>query len=494
MVLPSRGKPCSPRARLRNGSFKAVKRAVAKENQQEPLSLNDCTSKLRLILPNLWSLHKEGRGKKVLEGKTEFREVASLTLQDVRKWLRSPKAGQALNKWIRKTSDATLRRVLRLVARGRALTRRLGFRFQDPSKSGTWSVENIIGHSKKRVGRLPERRASEVSWHSYWASFRLKISEGSVDGIVIERFFRTKALATKIEKRRPGENGGPLAQELVHVTAHSRRNKAVDRRSKIKVIRRAAHLLPAVIMHPLRTSGLPRWTMIYLHGMGSSALGNYGDRPHYFNDGTAAVKVIVPTAPSREVSCFDSWWSKSKPREQGQGTKWRLTKFFSWYDYTSNHGGRKEDALCIESLHAMQRALHKIIEREAAELGGRTDRIIIGGKSQGCATALDAALTYPKKLGGFIGLVGHLLSCTPVDPDGAQAETPFHFYHEVEDDIMQWHWVKEEQKRLTDAGYKVKSMRCKDPEGTGHFIGGIEGQWIRRSLRQICLKEKQSSS
>ncbi|CAE8619494.1 unnamed protein product [Polarella glacialis] len=322
------------------------------------------------------------------------------------------------------------------------------------------------------------------SWHSYWTAYRLRL-QGS--DLVIQRTAGTKELSTRIEKRRRGEIGGPLASELVHVTAHSRRELAADRRKKIKVIRRAAHLLPAVIMRPSSLpQSLQRWTLIYLHGMGSSALANYADRPHYFHDGTASVKVIIPTAPSREVSCFDTWFTKTRASKEPSGSKWRLERFNSWYDYTSNHGGRREDTLDLHSLHAMQRALHKIIWREAEELGGRTDRILLGGKSQGCATALDAALTFPKRLGGFVGLVGHLLSCTPVDPGGPQVSTPFHFHHEVEDDIMQWDWVQLEEQRLRDAGYQVRSTRSRDPEGTGHFIGGVEGQWIRRSLREIC--------
>merc|ERR1719352_1761648 len=96
------------------------------------------------------------------------------------------------------------------------------------------------------------------------------------------------------------------------MTCHSRRKMAEDSRKRIKVERCAANLLPAVTLRLLQPPGSDRWTFIYLHGLGSSALGNYVDRPHYFLDGYTSLKVIVPTAPLRELTCFDTWWVTTK--------------------------------------------------------------------------------------------------------------------------------------------------------------------------------------
>lgn len=273
------------------------------------------------------------------------------------------------------------------------------------------------------------------------------------------------------------------------MTARSRCEKASDRRKRIRVVRRTANLLPAVILRPL--SGPQQWTLIYLHGFGSSAFKNYGDRPHFFVDGSFAIKVVVPTAPGREVSCYDGWWERTQRRPQNDDAgkvapQWKLAKFRAWYDYLSNHDGRREDAIDWHSLGAIQRALHGIIQHEMRELGGRASRVIVGGKSQGCCTALDATLTFPQALGGFVGIVGHLLSCTPVEPGGPQASTPLHFFHEPEDTIMRWHWVQQGQQRLREAGYHVYARRQPDPEKHGHFVEGVEGAWIRSALRSIC--------
>lgn len=433
---------------------------------------------LRAALPKLWK--RKTRDSELESG--DDRTV--LSLSSVRAWLRSAAAGKALNQWAERASDLMLGRAFRQLSRSAPLRLRMGIRFQDPSQHGGWEVSNLKGYRETRLGRMPLRVASIVSWHSYWAAFRVHVQKyDSEDKVIIDRQLLTKKMSTAVEKQRRGE-ARQLSSGRFHVTAHSRRQQAVDKRKRIKVVRKQADLLPAVVMKPVASPTLPRYTLIFLHGMGEVAM-RYADRPHYFHDGSAALKVLIPTAPLREISCFDTWWSKVKSRDV-KGGRWRLEKFNSWYDYISNRGGRKEDAIDIDSLHRTQESLHEIIAREAEELGGRSDRIILGGKSQGCVTALDAALTYPKRLGGFIGLVGHLLSCTPIEENGPQIQTPLHFYHEVEDDIMQWHWVSKMERRLRSSNYNVRSFRGKDPEGNGHFVGGVEGAWIRKSLRMIC--------
>jgi predicted esterase len=327
-----------------------------------------------------------------------------------------------------------------------------------------------------------------VSW------FGFRFLENST--VEVRRGVARKMVTVRAEKRRRGDPDGPLAEEMITVTARTRCDKAVDRRRKIRIVRRTADLLPAVIFRPI--TGPQQWTLIYLHGLGSS-FWNYIDKPHYFVDGTIALKIVVPTAPQREVSCFDGWWvPKQQRKNQADGSsgrpakRYQLQKFASWYDYLSNHDGRREDAIDWKSLGAIQRALHGIIQREAAELGGRPDRIIIGGKSQGCCTALDALLTYPRPLGGFVGVVGHLLGCSPVEPGGPQAQTPLHFFHEPEDAMMRWEWVQHGERRLREAGYAVHSRHCPDPEKNGHFIDGVEGTWVRSAVRSICTPKRVS--
>merc|ERR1719362_1112552 len=413
-------------------------------------------------------------------------QTVPLPMDKLRKWLRKLKTPASRWGW---ATDRDLRRRLRTLERLPRLQHRLGVRFQDPS--GTWSVKNLVGFSTNPVKRSKNRDV-QISWNNYvsWFGFRC-LDNATVE---VRRGVGRKMVTVRAEKRRRGDPAGPLAEEMITVTARTRCDQAVDRRRKIRVVRRTADLLPAVIFRPI--NGPQQWTLIYLHGLGSSAFENYLDKPHYFVDGSTALKIVVPTAPLPEVSCFDGWWVKSQRKKQACGSlgsscpRWRLQRFVSWYDYLSNHDGRREDAIDWKSLGATQRALHGLIQREAAELGGRPDRIVIGGKSQGCCTALDALLTYPRPLGGFVGVVGHLLGCSPVEPGGPQAQTPLHFFHEPEDTMMRWEWVQHGERRLREAGYTVYARHCLDLERNGHCVGGIEGTWVRSALRSICSSKR----
>merc|ERR1712217_100468 len=89
-------------------------------------------------------------------------------------------------------------------------------------------------------------------------------------------------------------------------------------------------------------------------------------------------------------------------------------KQYAWYDYKTDHEGRQEDELYSSTLRATRDRIFQILDREIALLDGDASRVFIGGASQGCCTALHCALQYPRVLGGFVGIVGHLLSCSPV--------------------------------------------------------------------------------
>jgi predicted esterase len=71
----------------------------------------------------------------------------------------------------------------------------------------------------------------------------------------------------------------------------------------------------------------------------------------------------------------------------------------------SSLGGRSEDTAGIASSQAF---FHQLIASEVAK-GIPSERIILGGFSQGGAMSLYAGLTAPHKLGGIFGLSCYLL-------------------------------------------------------------------------------------
>jgi predicted esterase len=123
----------------------------------------------------------------------------------------------------------------------------------------------------------------------------------------------------------------------------------------------------------------------------SETLGDRGGR----------LKLVFLNAPEREVSCYGD----ERPRLQ------------AWHDYFTDHGGdegRPELEEEIDEAHvAWSRArIHAAIDAEVALLGGDHSRVAVGGASQGCCMALDAALTHPAVLGGVFASFGQVYACT----------------------------------------------------------------------------------
>jgi len=326
-----------------------------------------------------------------------------------------------------------------------------GGRYMDPE--GDASVNNLMGFVQG-----PRREGSTwVAWNEYGMLYRLRRVDGRVGS---------------------GTGG---TYEVVCSRAFKRLSCAVSRRNIAVATEEGeqAEFKSSIVLEP-RHVGVgrvaPTWTLIYLHSFSNKAA-DYTHFPHYFGVSGAALRVVLPTAPQQEQTCFKDWmvWKGGK-------LQWRRIKFNSWFDYLTDRAGKAENDIDLESLLAMRARLHALIRREVQRVGD-PKRVIVGGASQGCCVALDAALTYPEELGGVVGLVGHVLGSTPLDP--AKRGMPLHLFHETTDKEMRWSWVKDTVKRLVDAGFTVTSKREADPAGCGHWIQEIEGQWIRTALRRI---------
>eukprot|EP00401_Gymnodinium_catenatum_P029050 CAMPEP_0117535734 /NCGR_PEP_ID=MMETSP0784-20121206/41087_1 /TAXON_ID=39447 /ORGANISM="" /LENGTH=442 /DNA_ID=CAMNT_0005332269 /DNA_START=9 /DNA_END=1337 /DNA_ORIENTATION=+ len=230
----------------------------------------------------------------------------------------------------------------------------------------------------------------------------------------------------------------------------------------------------------------PTWTLIYLHSFSNKGA-DYVEFPHYFGVGGANIRVVIPSAPQLEQTCFKDWlvW-------RGEKLKWKRIRFSAWFDYLTDRGGVAENDLDLRSLLEMRSRLHGLIRAEVRRVGGDARRVILGGASQGCCVALDAAMTYPDELGGVIGCVGHILGSTPLDV--AKRRMPLYLFHETNDQEMRWRWVENTVQRLVDKGFNVISRREQDPSGCGHWIQDIEGTWIRSALRRIVLGGGQVAS
>ena len=85
------------------------------------------------------------------------------------------------------------------------------------------------------------------------------------------------------------------------------------------------------------------------------------------------------------------------------------------YDTCTEFEGEHADKPVERSLVRTRAYIRSLIEQEVAQLGGDHTKLCIGGNSQGCIAALNAALAFPEAVGGFVGTSGHLLEETCTD-------------------------------------------------------------------------------
>ncbi|XP_058796807.1 acyl-protein thioesterase 1 isoform X2 [Phymastichus coffea] len=120
-------------------------------------------------------------------------------------------------------------------------------------------------------------------------------------------------------------------------------------------------------------------TLIFFHGLGDTGHGwatSLGTlRPPH-------VKVICPTAPTMPVTL---------------NTGFRMP---SWFDLKSLDASSPEDE---EGIRKAAQSVHSMIQQEIAA-GISSERILLGGFSQGGALALFSALTFPQPLAGVVAL------------------------------------------------------------------------------------------
>ena len=132
-------------------------------------------------------------------------------------------------------------------------------------------------------------------------------------------------------------------------------------------------------------------TIIFLHGfsMNSSDMKYYCDKfkksfPQY------NFRFVLPQAIKRSSTIYQN------------------KKFNSWYDYLTPYCD-KEPEINEEQLLQTREKIHKLLDKEIKYIKDPS-KVFLSGMSQGCCVAIDAGITYNKKIGGIIGFKGHVIS------------------------------------------------------------------------------------
>jgi len=175
------------------------------------------------------------------------------------------------------------------------------------------------------------------------------------------------------------------------------------------------------------------------HGLGDSGAGwvslaeNWRRRQKFDE-----VKFVFPNAPTIPISVN---FGMTMP---------------GWYDIISfeNLQSQQDEVGILRS----QSYFHELIKKEI-DGGIPSDRIVLGGFSQGGAMSIFSGLTSRHKLGGIFGLSCYLLIHGKVQsfipPDNANLQTPIFMGHGDSDPLVKPEWAQRTSEVLKDWGYKV---------------------------------------
>lgn len=181
-------------------------------------------------------------------------------------------------------------------------------------------------------------------------------------------------------------------------------------------------------------------TVIVGHGLGDSGAGwtflaeNWRLRSKFDE-----VTFIFPNAPNIPITCNSGM------------------QMPGWYDIKSLNdlASREEDEPGIMRSVSY---FHSLIDTEISK-GISSDRIVLGGFSQGGAMSLISGITCPHKLGGIFGLSCYLLLQSKlkelVPANNPNKNTPIFMGHGDADAVVRHEWGKESADELLKAGWNV---------------------------------------
>jgi predicted esterase len=159
-----------------------------------------------------------------------------------------------------------------------------------------------------------------------------------------------------------------------------------------------------------------------------------------------------------------------------------------WYDITDfgDLANRSEDE---EGIIRSQKVFHSLIAEEVKN-GIDTERIVLGGFSQGGAMSLMSGITCPSKLGGIFGLSCYMLLQSKVQEmvpkDAPNQKTPIFMGHGDADPLVKVQWGEATAQKLRDWGYEVdfKTYRNLPHAAAQQEIDDLE-EYLRKRIPDV---------
>lgn len=221
-------------------------------------------------------------------------------------------------------------------------------------------------------------------------------------------------------------------------------------------------LLNFIEINPAKT---PKNCIIWMHGLGADGHDFVPVVEQLNLPENLSIRFVFPHAPLRPVTINNGYTMRA------------------WYDITSLSLDQRIDQKGI--VDSMM-AIHTLIQQEVGR-GIPSEKIILGGFSQGAVMSIAAGLSYSQRLGGILALSGYPPSTDSLFAQASTANrsTPIFLAHGTQDSVVPF-FLGEMLKNLLDQhGYSVNWHSYP----IAHSVSAEEimdiKQWISKTLSML---------
>jgi phospholipase/carboxylesterase len=218
-------------------------------------------------------------------------------------------------------------------------------------------------------------------------------------------------------------------------------------------------LLDFIEVNPQHT---PTASVIWLHGLGADGYDFANIVPELNLPANLAVRFVFPHAPVRPITINNGYAMRA------------------WYDILGFDKQTRQDA---NGIRESEKLIHALIKNENT-LGIPSNRIILGGFSQGGAVALHTGLRYPERLAGVMALSTYLPFADDLakEANSINQDTPIFIAHGTEDAVLPYAWGQMTNQMLHELKYPVEFHSYNMPHSVcGEEIKDI-GAWLTKAL------------
>ncbi len=212
----------------------------------------------------------------------------------------------------------------------------------------------------------------------------------------------------------------------------------------------------------IETGRKPTGAVIWLHGLGADGHDFAPIVPQLVGPEERPLRFIFPHAPVRPVTINGGMAMRA------------------WYDILGFDRGAPQDE---PGIRAAGVAVGELIRREN-ERGTPSQRIVLGGFSQGGAISLFAGTRFPERLAGIIGLSCYLLleDSLPAERTRINYSTPIFLAHGSQDPVVDFRRGTQARQLLEAGGYPVEWHAYPMPHAVCPQEVFDIAAWLRRIL------------